>query len=51
MRVYVVMEEDRGYGPSVVRVFASLASAQAYVSGPDGSNCYIDSDSGVDVQE
>lgn len=51
MQVYVVLEEDRGCGPSVAGVFASLAAAQAYLAGPDGSNCYLVSDEGYEVQE
>ena len=51
MKVYVVLEEDRGCGASVAGVFASLAAAEAYLAGPDGSNCYLDSDAGELVQE
>lgn len=50
MKVFVVLEEDRGCGPSVAGVFASLDAANAYLAGPDGSNCYLDSDSGEEVQ-
>lgn len=49
MQVYVVLEEDRGLGVSVARVFASLASAQEFLAGPEGSNCYLDSDLGEEV--
>ena len=51
MKVYVVLEEDRGCGASVAGVFASLAEAELYLSGPNGSNCYLDSDQGEEVQE
>ena len=52
MRVFVVLEEDRGLGPMVAGVFASLAAAQRYLEGPNGSNCYLDSlDEGEEVQE
>lgn len=51
MRVYVVLEEDRGCGVSVAGVFVSLAAAQAYLAGPCGSNCYLASEYGEEVQE
>ena len=51
MKVYVVLEEDRGCGVSVAGVFASLAEANAYLAGPNGSNCYLDSEYGEEVQE
>ena len=51
MRVYVVLEEGRGCGPSVAGVFASLEAAKAYLAGPSGSNCYLDSEQGEEVQE
>lgn len=51
MRVYVVLEEDRGCGPSVAGVFASLSAAQAYLAGPEGSNCYLAYGEGYEVQE
>jgi len=50
MKVYVVLEEDRGCGVSVAGVFASLAEAKAYLAGPNGSNCYLDSEYGEEVQ-
>ncbi len=50
MNVYVVLEEDRGLGPSVAGVFASLEAAKAYLEGPEGSNCYIASDEGEEVK-
>jgi hypothetical protein len=46
MKVWVVLEEDRGCGVSVAGVFSSLEAARAYLAGPDGSNCYLDSESG-----
>lgn len=51
MKVFVVLEEDRGCGVSVAGVFASLEAAEAYLSGPEGSNCYLDSEYGDEVQE
>ena len=51
MKVYVVLEEDRGCGPSVAGVFASLEAALAYLAGPLGSNCYLYSDLGEEVQQ
>lgn len=50
MKVYVVLEKDRGYGVSVAGVFASLESAKAYLAGPEGSNCYLDSEFGEELQ-
>lgn len=50
MRVFVVLEEDRGLGPSVAGVFASLEAAEAYLAGPLGSNCYLYSEQGEVVQ-
>lgn len=50
MKVYVVLEEDRGCGVSVVGVFASLAAAKAFLAGPEGSNCYLDSEFGEELQ-
>ncbi len=50
MKVYVVLEEDRGCGASVAGVFASLEAAQEYLRGPDGSHCYLDSESGEVVK-
>lgn len=51
MKVFVVLEEDRGCGPSVAGVFASLDAAKAYVDGPNGSNCYVYCEVGEEVQE
>ena len=50
MTVYLVLEEDRGFGTSVAGVFASLAGAYAYLNGPNGSNCYLESSEGEEVQ-
>lgn len=50
MLVYVVLEDDRGCGPSVAGVFASLAAAQEYCAGPYGSHCYVASPDGEEVQ-
>lgn len=50
MQVFIVLEEDRGCGVSVAGVFDSLEKALAYLAGPNGSNCYLDSDSGEDVK-
>ncbi len=50
LRVFVVLEEDRGLGPSVAGVFASLEAAQSYLSGPEGSNCYLYSEQGEVIQ-
>ena len=49
MKVYVVLEEDRGYGSNVQAVFSTLEAAKEYLAGPDGSNCYLDSENGVEV--
>ena len=50
LRVFVVLEEDRGCGPAVAGGFASLEAALAYLSGPEGSNCYLYSDLGEVVR-
>ena len=50
MRVFVVLQEDRGYGPIVAGVFASLEAALAYLRGDEGSNCYLYSEEGEEVQ-
>lgn len=50
MKVFVVLEEDRGCGPSVAGVFDSLVAAQAYLDGPEGSNCYLYSVEGEEVK-
>jgi hypothetical protein len=49
MKVFVVLEEDRGCGPSVAGVFASLEAAEEYVR-VRGSRCYVYSDDGEEVQ-
>ena len=49
MKVYVVLELDRGCGASVAGVFLSLKSAQEFLEGPDGSNCYLTSTLGEEV--
>jgi hypothetical protein len=51
MLVFVVLEEDRGLGASVAGVFASLELAQSFLAGPEGSNCYLDSELGEAVNE
>ena len=51
MKVYVVLEEDRGCGVSVAAVFSSLQSAEEYLAGPNGSNCYLDSEYGEEVND
>jgi hypothetical protein len=50
MIVFVVLEDDSGWRPSVAGVFATLELAQAFVEGPNGSHCYIDSECGEKVQ-
>jgi len=49
-KVFVVLEEDRGCGPTVAGVFYTLAAARAYLAGPNGSNCYLYSEEGEEVQ-
>jgi hypothetical protein len=48
-KVYVVLEEDRGCGVSVAGVFNSLDLAKSYINGPEGSNCYLNSEYGEEV--
>ena len=50
MKVYVVLEEDRGCGPSIAGVFATLSDAKAYLAGPDASGCYLYDEDGELVQ-
>jgi hypothetical protein len=50
MKVYVVLEEDRGCGVSVAGVFLSLEAAQEYLAGPNGSNCYLASEYGEEIK-
>jgi hypothetical protein len=49
MKVFIVLEEDRGCGVSVAGVFASLELAKAFLNGPEGSNCYLASEYGDEV--
>ena len=49
MRVFIVLEEDRGCGAYVVGVFASLEDARAFVD-KQGSSYYIVSESGEEVR-
>ena len=51
MKVYVVLEEDRGCGPSVAGVFASYQAAKAFLEGPEGSHCFLDSGEGSVVED
>jgi hypothetical protein len=61
MKVFVVLEEDRGFGASVAGVFASLEAAEDYLRSLLGSNTrqdacvllnyYINSYEGEEVQE
>lgn len=39
MKVYVVVEDDRGCGPMVCGVFVSKAKAEEYVA--ESSHCWI----------
>lgn len=48
MRVYVVLEEDRGLGPSVAGVFASLEAAQEFAA--QSSHYWVSSEQGEEVQ-
>lgn len=48
MRVYVVLEEDRGLGPSVAGVFASLQDAEEFAA--QFSHCWVSSSEGEEVQ-
>lgn len=49
MRVFVVLEEDRGCGAYVAGVFYSLEAAQAFVA-EQGSHYYVASESGEEVR-
>jgi hypothetical protein len=49
-RVFVVLEEDRGCGPMVEGVFASLEAAKAYLAERDSSRCWVVSEEGHEVQ-
>jgi hypothetical protein len=48
MRVYVVLEDDRGCGPMVAGVFASLEIAQEFAA--QSSHYWVSSDEGEEVQ-
>ena len=48
MRVFIVLDEDRGYGPSVAGVFASLKAAQEFLT--LRSNAYLWSEEGEEVE-
>lgn len=50
MRVFVVLEDDRGDGPIVAGVFASLEAAQEYLRREGRYRCYLYSEEGEDVQ-
>ena len=47
MKVYVVLEDDRGCGVSVAGVFLSLEAALEFVK--VSSNCYLYSEFGHEV--
>ena len=49
MKVYVVLEEDRGCGASVAGVFLSLEAALEFVK--ISSHCYLYSEYGHEVVE
>lgn len=51
MRVYVVLEEDRGCGASVVGVFASIERALEFIENEGRSGYYLDSRDGTEVKE
>jgi hypothetical protein len=48
MRVYVVLEEDRGLGPSVAGVFLSLEAARQFAA--RSVHYWVSSDEGEEVQ-
>ena len=48
MRVWIVLEDDRGLGPMIRVVFASLEAAKAYLKGR--SHCYLASEEGEVVE-
>ena len=50
MTVYLVLEEDRDFSTTVVAAFTSLEGAFAYLNGPNGSNCYLESTEGIEVR-
>ena len=41
MQVYVVLEDDRGCGPSVDAVFSSLEAAHAYIERKGNSHLFV----------
>jgi hypothetical protein len=41
MRVWIVVGEDRGMGPTIGGVFSSLAAAQAWIEDLGSSHYYI----------
>lgn len=47
MKVYVVLEDDRGCGVSVAGVFQSLEAALVFVK--ENSHCYLYSEFGHEV--
>lgn len=51
MRVYVVLCDDRGCGPEIEGVFASLASAQARVEELGGGRYYVYSEAGEELED
>lgn len=51
-RVYIVMEPDRGVGPMLGPVFASLEAAQRFLKSPEGRyRCYLYSEDGEEVED
>ncbi len=48
LRVYIVLEDDRGCGPSVAGVFYSLEAAKAFVE--TSYYYFLDFDEGREVQ-
>ena len=48
LRVYVVLEDDRGCGPSVAGVFNSLEAAEEFAK--TGGHYFLDSTDGEEVQ-
>jgi hypothetical protein len=50
MKVYVVLEDDRGCGPSVAGVFATLEAAEAFVE-ENGGHYFLASEYGEEVRQ
>jgi hypothetical protein len=50
MKVYVVLEDDRGCGPSVAGVFATLEAAKAFVEENRG-HYFLASEYGEEVRQ